>query len=513
MGTACWGFPMRSRSMLSGFSRLLAAATAISLTAGAIEADTLRLFPVAVRGRLAFPGASFLLFGDIDIDSLGRVLYTASLTTGRNVIVREDRGTQTPLIFSLDPAPGPSLDFMGVFVEVSGNASDEVAFIGTTLFREGLHLFLLRDGELTIIASTGDAAPAPADALFIGFDQVHMLDDGTVYFSAGITGPEGNRRGIYRHAGGTTHPAIVPGRRYFGVREIHETLQFDVNERGSLAVLARITDAELPLAAEDLVSEMVLESDGVLQTLAAAEFTLAGGIESVRNFAITFDQVHVNDADGTSFYASTTEHWLGGVFFNPTGGFLDNARAVAHGDSAPTVTGDRFKEFGPFDRNAHEVLVFTATTDALPRGGFFLQAGGAIETIGLIGEERPGGIGLWTGFLMAEINERDEFVVTDRDGLFQTGVFRGRLVPDVPGLLDELRDLANQPGADATIRPALRRRVLALLAASRRNDGPAIATHATRFRDWLGTQEHRLDPAFAIRLYVLLDDLAWLTAD
>ena len=503
---------MRSRFTLSLFSRLLAAATAISLTAGAIEADTLRLFPVAVRGRLAFPGASFLLFGDIDIDSLGRVLYTASLTTGRNVIVREDRGTQTPLIFSLDPAPGPSLDLMGVFIEVSGNASDDVAFIGTTHFREGQHLFLLRDGELTLIASTGDAAPAPADTTFLGFDQVHMLDDGSVYFSAGITGPEGNRRGIYRHAGGTTHPAIVPGRRYFGVREIHETLQFDVNERGSLAVLVRIITAD-QLVGEEPVSEMVLESDGVLQTLAAAEFTLAGGIESVRNFAVTFDQVHVNDADGTSFYASTTEHVQGGVFFNATGDFLDNARAVADGDSAPTVTGDRFNEFGPFDRNVHEVLVFTATTDAHPRGGFFLQAGGAIETIGLIGEERPGGIGLWTGFLMAEINERDEFVVTDRDGLIQTGVFRGRLVPDVPELLDELRDLANQPGADATIRPALRRRALALLAASRRNDGPAIAAHATRFRDWLGTQEHRLDPAFAIRLYVLLDDLAWLTAD
>ncbi len=504
---------MRPRLIPSSrLTRALAAATAICLAAGSIEAATIRLFRVAIQGRLALPRASYLLFGDIDIDSLGRVLYTASLTNGSNGIFREDRGTVTPLAFSLDPAPGPALDRLAIFIEVSGNAVNDVAFIGTTLLTEGQHVFLLRDGALIRIASSGDAAPAPANERFIGFDQIHMLDDGSVYFSAGIAGHEGERRGIYRHAAGTTHPAIVPGRRYFGVREVYETLQFDVNETGALAVLTRITESVLPLQPGPLVSEMVLESDGVLRTLAAAEFTLAGGIESVRHFAITFDQVHVNDAGGTSFFASTTEHLQGGVFVNPTGDFLDNARAVAHGDSAPTVAGDRFRAFGPFDRNAGGVLIFTATTDLHPGGGFFLQAGGAIETLGLIGEERPGGVGLWTGFLMAEINERDEFVVTDRNGLIQTGVFRGRLVPDVPEILAAIQELVRQPGVDASIRTALRRKVLALVAASRRQDGQGIAGLATRLRDWLGGQGHRLDPAVAIRLDILLDDLIYLTA-
>jgi hypothetical protein len=504
---------MRPRATTSRLTRALAAATVICLVAGAIEAATIRLFRVAIRGRLALPGASYLLFGDIDIDSLGRVLYTASLTDGRSVIFREDRGTVVPLAFSYDAAPGADLDRLQLFIEVSGNAAGDVAFIGTTFFAPGQHLFLMRNGAITRIASTGDAAPAPPDMRFLGFDQVRMLDDGTIYFSAGITGLAGESRGIYRHRDQTTHAAIVPGRRYFGARAVHETLQYDVNEAGSVAALTLVTDADLLLPPAEYTTEMVLESGGVLQTLAATEFTLAGGIESVRNFAITFDQVKVDDADGATFYASTTEHLRGGVFVNATGGFLDNARAVAQGDSAPTVPGDRFLEFGPFDRNAAGVLVFTATTDRHPGGGFFLQAAdGSVETLGLIGDERPGGIGLWTGFLMAEINENDAFVVTDRDGLIQTGVFRGRLVPGVPDRLEAIRALGADPGLEASIRAGLRRRIVTLIAASRRGEGQGVATQAMRLREWLAMQGDRADPVIAIRLDILLDDLISLTA-
>lgn len=506
---------MRPRLLLpSRFTRALAAATAFCLAAGAIEAGTIRLFRVAIRGRLAVPGKSYLLFGDIDIDSLGRVLYTASFTNGGGAILREDRGTVTPLLFSLDPIPGSADDRLSLLIEVSGNADDDVAFIGTTfLTPETLRVFLLHDGDLITIASAGDPAPDPVDETFVGFDQVRVLDDGTVYFSANIAGPEGERRGVYRYADGAISPVLVPGRRYGGERQVHETLQYDVNETGALSALVRIKGADFPLQEEDLVSEMVRESGGVLRTLASSEFTLAGGLESVRHFAVTFDQVHIDEAGGASFYASTTQHLQGGVFLNDTGAFLKNARAVADGDIAPTGATDRFREFGPFDRNAGGMLVFTATTDQRPQGGFFVQKGGAMTTIGLIGEERPGGVGLWTGFLMADMNDHDEFVVTDRDGLIQTGVFRGRLVPDRQDLLDAIQDLAAAPGIDPSLRAPLRRKVLILLAASKRPGGGLLAAvQARRLRDWIAAQGDRLDPAVAIRLDIMLDDLLYLLA-
>ena len=504
---------MRPRRLPSRLFRALAAATALCLAAGAIEAETIRLFRVAIRGRLALPGASYLLFGDIDIDSLGRVLYTTSFTDGRGAILREDRGTVTPLIFSFDPIPGSaSDDRLWVLIEVSGNASDDVAFIGTTFLTQDQHVFLLRDGDLTAIARVGDHAPAPADDTFITFDQVRLLDDGTVYFSAGITGLEGDRRGVYRYADGELGPAIVPGRRYGGERQVHETLQFDVNETGALSALVRVTSADFPLQDEDLVSEIVRESGGVLRTLASSPFSLSGGLESIRHFAVTFDQVHIDEAGGASFYASTTQHLQGGVFLNDTGAFLKNARAVADGDIAPTGATDRFRQFGPFDRNASGMLVFTATTDQRPQGGFFVQKDGAIKTIGLIGEERPGGVGLWTGFLMAEANDHDEFVVTDRDGLIQTGVFRGRVVPDLPVLLEAIQDLAAAPGIDASLRMPLRRRVQALVAASGRPDTRLATVLAGRLRDWIAAQGDRLDPPVAVRLDILLDDLLYLAA-
>lgn len=504
---------MRPRRLPSRLSRALAAATALCLAAGVIEAETIRLFRVAIRGQLAVPGASYLLFGDIDIDSLGRVLYTTSFTDGRGAIFREDRGTATPLLFSFDPIPGSaSGDRLWVLLEVSGNASDDVAFIATTFLTQEQHVFLLHDGDLVAIARVGHPAPAPADDTFLSFDQVRLLDDGTVYFSARIAGPEGERRGVYRYADGELRPAIVPGRRYGGERQVHETLQFDVNETGDLSALVRIIGADLPLLDEEPISEIVLESGGVLRTLASSQFTLSGGLESVRHFAITFDQVHIDEAGGASFYASTTQHLQGGVFVNDTGAFLKNASAVADGDIAPTGATDRFRQFGPFDRNANGMLLFTATTDQRPQGGFFVQKDGAIKTIGLVGEEEPGGVGLWTGFLMAEANDHDEFVVTDRDGLIQTGVFRGRVVPDLPDLLEAIKELAAAPGIDASLRTPLRRRVQVLVAASGRPDGRLAAVQAGRLRDWIAAQGDRLEPAVAVRLDILLDDLLYLTA-
>lgn len=489
--------------------RALAAAIAVCLAADSLQAETIRQFRVAIRGRLAVPGASYLIFGDIDIDSLGRVLYTTSLTDGRSAIFSEDRGKVTPLLFSFDEVPDRTPDRFEVFIEVSGNASGDVAFIAATFLGQGQQVFLLRDGVISRIAGTGDSVPDPAGDRFVGFDQVQLLDDGSLYFSATIAGAEGERRGIYRTQGGETQAAIVPGRRYFGTRVVQETLQYDVNEQGSIAALTLVIDADA-LAPGDPLSEMVLESGGVLRTIASSEFTLAGGIEAVRHFAITFDQVHVDGSGAASFFASTTQHLLGGVFVNTSGRFLGNAHAVAQGDPAPTGAGDRFREFGPFDRSAAGTLVFTATTDRRPAGGFFLQKDGAIHTLGLVGAERPGGVGLWTGFLMAEINGHDEFVLTDRDGLIQTGVFRGRIVPDLPDLLATIRGFATAPGLDPATRAALQRRIVLLVTASQRKDPRLMARQASQLRDWLKGQTDRIEPRLLIRLDILLDDLIHL---
>ncbi|MFQ5701584.1 MAG: hypothetical protein ACE5HU_07055 [Acidobacteriota bacterium] len=473
-----------------------------------LGAGTLRLTPIAVRGQLAPQGQVYILFGDIDIDSSGRVVFTASLTGGKNGIFRADRSGVETILLSGEPAPpAPGGAFFVIF-EASGNSGGEVAFIASTVASPRQGVYLLSDDGLSLLAMAGEASPTAGGETFEAFTQVRMLESGDVYFSASIAGVE-DRRGIFRASPAGVEPIIVPGDRFMGLREIFRTLQFDVNEAGDVATLAVVTDFS-PAADPDAVTELLLLTGGRLHTLASSQLTLSGGLNRVRFFAITFDQVHVS-ADGiTSFFASTTEHFLGGYFQNDSGTFFDNAKILAQGDGSPLSLEDRFAEFGAFGRNASGTLVFHATTLGRPRGGFFLKEQDVVQPVALVGEVRPDGLGFWHGFLRTKLNENDEFVFTDFRGLIQDAVFLGRVLPPPPEILSRIMAAITGSGLDVGTSHALRGKIRPVASALRRGDLPRAVRMAGKARDWI-QRRNRRKPQHGLEVVnFLLDDLIFV---
>ncbi len=505
---------MPRRRHARSFLRLGAVALVCWMGAGHAVADTLRMSRVAIRGRLAPVGGSFFLFGDIDIDSVGRTVFTASLTDGRVAIFRSDPAGLTPILLTGDLAPQEADISYDVFLEVSGNARGAIAFIATTSPSQRQHVFLWSKGVVDRIASVGEEAPTSHADRFAAFDQVYLTDDGSVYFSAILEGEPEPRRGIFRHAAGATEPAIIPGLDFHRTRQVFETLQYDVNERGDIVALTRVTDSDLASAVEeDVVSEILLLSDGVLRTLASADFSLSGGVEQIRFFAQTFDQVHVNEATEASFFATTTNHLLGGCFLNASGEFLDNTKLAAEGDPSPLGVDDEYITFGAFDFNAQGTFIFHATTKKHPQGAFFLRDATSTRAIAVVGAERPEGIGLWRGFLKAELNEHNEFVLTDRDGLIQTGVFRGRIVPEVPVLLDQITALADGPGVSPSFRATLLRRMRVIERAFERDDERRLNRLVDVLRGTVNRAFDHIEEPVRVRLAVLIDDLLFLLGE
>ncbi len=401
---------------------------AFAAAAPAAAADQLLITPVAVTLQETPIGGRYILMFDVAIDGLRRVSFTASTSEGRNGVFGTRRGEVVPLVLNGDPAPPEAGTSFHIFLETATNRRNDLAFVAQTLpdFREGL--FLKVEGEVRAVALAGEEAPVPEGGTFIGFDQVYLVDSGDVYFGGRLLDRDGlPTRAILRATAAGIEPVIAPGDRYQGTRRVLEVLQFEVNQAGDAAALVAIGDADF-LQAVDEPAEIVLSSGGHLGTLASV-LGEVNRLDLFRYFAVTFDQVNLNDAGHASFFGGSNFFPLGSLYVNPDALFFDNRRMLGQGDPSPASAGDRFLSFGAFGLNGGGTMVLHATTQALSRGGLFLRRGGTLKEIARVGGARPATFGVFSGFRRVEVNESDAFVFTDFQALANVGVFLGRFIP------------------------------------------------------------------------------------
>ncbi len=397
--------------------------------------------PIAVSGQASPIGGSYILFGDVSIDGLGGVTFTASLTNGKVVVFRRSScGVLEPLVTRGDPAP---LDFGGTFnilFEASSNSAGDLAFLADNQ-QTGLRgVFRREGGVITTVAREFDPAPIPSGGFFTGFDQVYLLGSGEIYFGGSVQTSAGEpSRAVIKSTTSGLEPVVAPGDRFGGIKEVAEALQFEVNQSGDVAVLAIVTDSA-SLTEDQFASEILLFSGGVLQSLALENGPAEGPTEIFLHFAETFDQVNIEDAGVVAFFASTNDAALGAYFVNQTGEILANTKILKQGDPTPLSASDTFRSLRGFGLNMFDTLVFHATTDQSPAGGLFARRGGDLVSVAQVGEPRPDGLDVWNGFLRVEVNNQDDFVFTDFQGLVQSGVFLGEFVPSpiAPGEVEDL---------------------------------------------------------------------------
>jgi hypothetical protein len=455
-------------------------------------ADTLVVSPVAVQGEVAPEGGRYLLFGEIDVDPIRRVAFTASLSGGQVGIFRTSFGVLEPIVLSGDPAPPDAGNRFAVPLGVAGNSRGDLAFISTLAFPDRVGLFLRRDGVIHTLALEGTPAPGSGDRRLGGFTRVRMLDSGEVLAIADLFDAGGAFAGrvLLAHDGDLLRTVIAPGDRYGGTRAVASVLLYDINESGDVAALIEVADAEFLQAGP--LTEIVLLSAGRMRTLASVNLSFSGGIDTVRNFAVSEDQVSVDPAGAASFFAATNDFVEGGFALNASGQLFDNGWLVRQRDPSPLSPTDTYRGFAAFGRSAGGLLAFHAFTGAAPGGVVAVRppSGGGDLVAAQAGMPRPGG-GFWSGFRRLEMNDRGAFVFVDFQGLIQAGVFLGRLLPPPADILADIAALLEDPSlsssAERSLSAALRRiertlaqgnldRTLQAVAAMRRD----VAMHAGR---------------------------------
>lgn len=478
------------------------------------SAQTVAVTPVAVQGGASPDGSLYILFGDVHVDPARRVTFTASLSSGRVGIFRTERGRVVMRLLSGDVAPGPGFGRFFTLFEAASNARGDLAFIANTVPGDRKALFVLSDGTLQRMATVGDPANTPGGETIADLDQVEILDSGEVYFGAPLDDQTGSAgRAILRAGPAGVRPAIAPGDRYMGFREVVETLQFEVNQEGEICALAIIGDPDL-LQQEQTISEILLLSGGSLSTLASRNLSVSGGLEMVRHFAVTFDQVHITASGAAAFFASTTFSPLGAYLLNSAGGLFTNEQILAQGEPSPISPTDRVEDLGAFGLADDGTLVFHAVTRALPASGIFARRGGPLLSIARVGEPRPDGGGPWHGFFRIETNEEGAFTFTDFAFPVQVGIFLGGFVPPMDEAVEALSACIRTSGLSRDARMRLE----AHLGAIRRSLDRGRTDSALRQLELLRGALDRLarsslSEELAQRLYVKARDLEQALGD
>lgn len=404
-------------------------------------ADTLVVTPVALDEQAAPGGGRYILIGDIWIDSLRRVVFTASTTQGKMGLYRRARGQTARLVATGDAAPsGGKFLFL---LEASQNSAGDIAFVATTTTPAHIGVYLLRDGRITTLALDNEPAPSQRGESFTGFDQVQINEPGDVYFGATLAAPDG--RGIFRADASGIEGVLVPG-DFLADREVVQTLQFRANDAGDVAALTLITSHTFLFPPEPIVEELWLHRQGMNRVL-AGDFLTASGSDIFLNFAITFNQVSIDESGVVDFYAGTEQHPLGTFFENRAGGFLQNDRLLATQDASPLKPGDLLYALGAFGTDPGGLMVFHAITEQGPaRGALFARHNGVTIPVAVAGTPRVGRVGdapppLWSGFQTLEMNSSGAFLFTDFQGLYRLALFMGRIVPGTSAVVDSLRQI------------------------------------------------------------------------
>jgi len=473
-------------------------------------ADTLVLTPVAVSRQNAPVGGRYVLFGSVNIDSVRRVTFTASLSRGKVGIFRTEHGTVTPLLLTGDPAPPSAGTAFDTLLEAASNARGDMAFVSTIFFPQRIGVFLMRDGAITTLALEGDPAPTRRGEYFADFGQVRILESGDVYFTAALSdtpfSPVTTGLSIVRATASGLEGLVAPGDRGVGDREVVSTLQFHVNESGAVTTTAVITSPS-SLAPASVV-EVDSWVDGVLTPLASENLSVSGGVDAFRNFAVTFDQVRVLPSGESVFYAGTNDFMNGAYFIHDGPSLFDNRRLIAQRDRSPVSPNDRFAAFGGFGTNQAGDLVFHATTNQLPAGGMFFRRGITTIPVAKAGDARPDGLDVWHGFLMVEMNEAGAFVFTDfQDQFVQVAVYTGRLVPPASILIDQISDAIRSGGLDRSVSLGLLAELRAIGRAAERNGAGALRLAEALRREVQSRSGHSIPAVFVDHVDPMLEDL------
>lgn len=498
------------KSPRSAFLLILGlAAAGLASAPAAADEPVVAVSGVALAGQPSPAGGRYLLFGDIDVDAVRRVTFTASLTTGSVGIFRTSYGVPQPVVMLGDPAPPDAGNRFFIPLGVASNRRGDLAFICTLFFPDRAGVFLRSGDETVTLALEGTPGPV-AGTRFGQFDQIRLLESGEVYLRARLLDESGADVGaaVVAHDGNGLRAVLAPGDRYGFTRRINSVIQYDVNERGEVIALVEVGD--FGFLDEEILTEVVGVAAGPPRTLASSNVSFSGGIDLVRHFAVAVDQVHVDLAGGASFYTATNNFPGGGVALNESGRGYENRLVVRQGDPSPLDVGDRLLAFGAFGRTEAGFLAFHALTQLVPQGAILMRPpGGPTLTAARIGGPRPGG-GVYEGsFFHMDMNPSGAFVFTELRTLIQTGVFLGRLLGSPAALVEEMISLvaSADPGDGAGLRPRLETVARALadgnveqasrLAASLRQE---VASRAGR----------SIDPALAEGMTALLDDLFFL---
>ncbi|HKY34034.1 MAG TPA: hypothetical protein VJV23_16010 [Candidatus Polarisedimenticolia bacterium] len=496
---------------LSSLRRLAAAAILPAALSGQqAAADVLAVRPVAVQRQTAPPGGRYVLFGDISVDPARRVTFTASLSTGRVGVFRTRFGEIEALVMSGDDAPPDAGNAFLAPLEAASNTRGDLAFVAGLAFPPRDGLFLLRDGVLSTLALQGQPAPTGTGLLIDGFDQLSLLDNGEVYVVAllrsSLDGSEAGRAVLRHSAAAGLEPALAPGERYGGLRLVESVLQYDINPSGEIAAL--VTLGEAGFLQDEPAVEIVLKSAGVIRTLTGVNLQIGSGVDLVRSFAATFDQVVVDEAGTAGFFASTNLFPLGGYYANSTGRLFENARLISQGDPSPFSPGDRLTAFGAFGRSGTGMLAFHALSQIHPGGGIAVVRGGESFTAARRGDLRPDGMDVWQGFLRVVMNEQGAFAFTDFQGLANVGVFIGRFVPPSQVTLEALAALLAGAEIDRSLAGSFRARLRSLERAIASADRTRALRVIEMWRsDLAGRAGRSLGVELAERIDALLDDL------
>jgi len=339
--------------------------------------------------------------------------------------------------------------------EAGGLANSGAIAFGADVSTGGEGVFLMRRGQITELARTGDAAPGGGtfDFAFLGPVTQNDAGDATfVFVLAPFTLPVGSNAGLYRysHAARALTPIVIPfvtpapgGGTFQGI-----FFQPTINNRNDVVFAGIVpTDQGIHVPGEDYIGlgEGIFRADArdVISMLVVPGDPAPGG--GTFDFAIGSWS---NDAGVVAFIGHVAGDEILPPGFPPQAvqiGALTNLyvrdadgtiRALVRaGDPAPG--GGVFRSVPYTMPNNGGDIVFTGDLTPAPGVsrdlGVFLHSNGVITTIARPGDSMPGGGHLVSASLVnnnIHINNRAEVVFSamldsdlDNDGTADTGLF------------------------------------------------------------------------------------------
>ena len=255
-------------------------------------------------------------------------------------------------------------------------------------------------GEVSIVALTGDVAPATGGARFAAISRSVINNNGDVAFAADLSGGT-SLRGIFKLHEGVLYPIVLQGQ----VASPESGATFwsfsepGMNQAGDIAFVASIHTDSTPLSYGVFVASgssvrKVVDQDNAVPGLAGAQFDI-------------FRSVHINDQGEVAFHATlrnTIPSGSTGIFVVKTG--VLNALVIG----GQLVNGNTLGSIGSdFALNNSGHILFSSSVDGNDVLILFSGAN-TFQSVAVSGQAVPGSSVLLDGFGELWLNDNDEVV-------------------------------------------------------------------------------------------------------